>query len=136
MERVFEALYVGGASLLVAGHDHHFEQLGRAKAKGRDADKGKSAEATNGVRSFVVGTGGTLLHAHPKRKISKNKSIPGNDYARKWSFQEAFNLEGFGVLKIELYDGFYKWAFVHEPTRPGTMVVVKPLAENRDDCNR
>jgi hypothetical protein len=135
MAGVFQALYDGGASLLVAGHDHHFEQLGRAKPKGRNADKGKSAEAKDGVRSFIVGTGGTQLHALPTRKTGK-KSIPGNDYARKWTFQEVYNLTGYGVLKLELYDGFYKWAYVPEPSRPGELVVVKALAENRDDCNR
>ena len=68
MAGIFQALHEGGASLLISGHDHHFEQLGRANAKAKDADKGKSAHAKDGVRSFVVGTGGTQLHSRPLRK--------------------------------------------------------------------
>lgn len=135
MSGVFQALYEGGASLLVSGHDHHYEQLGRANAKGLDKDYGKAAVKKDGVRSFIVGTGGTQLYSLPQRKVD-NKKIPGNDYARKWAFQEAYNLTGYGVLKIELYEGFYKWQYVPEPSQPGTTVIVKPLPENKDNCNR
>jgi hypothetical protein len=43
MRAFFEALYVNRASVLIAGHDHHFEQLGRANASAKPGDQGASA---------------------------------------------------------------------------------------------
>jgi hypothetical protein len=133
MKGVFKALHEGGASLFVAGHDHHFEQLGRANAEGKDADRGAAAQAADGVRSFIVGTGGTQLHSRPPRP---GTGKPNNLYDRRWAFQEAYNLTGYGVLKLELHDGFYTWEWVPASGQPGELVIVKALPENRDSCNR
>jgi acid phosphatase type 7 len=137
MAGVFHALHEGRASIHVAGHDHHYEQLGRASAKGLNKDKGKSAQAKDGVRSFVVGTGGTQLHSAAKKQKGADGTLKlANNYDRKWVFQEAYNIDGYGILKIELFDGFYKWQYVTEPSHSGTTVILKPMPENRDECNR
>jgi len=77
---LFHELYQRKVSLFVAGHDHHFEQLGPVDADGTPRD--------DGVRSFIVGTGGAGLY-----------SI---DYSKAWPFREAYDLYQHGVLKIEL----------------------------------
>lgn len=108
MRSAFDILYHGKATLLVAGHDHHYEQLGRANAEGH-------ADAIQGVRSFVVGTGGTRLHE--------------NDYAQKWAFGESIELHRFGILKLTLFESSYEWGFL--PVGSDT-----PMLTGRDSCNR
>jgi len=72
------------------------------------------------VRSFVVGTGGTRLH--------------GNDYKRKWAFTEAYDLQSYGVLRIDLYSGSYSWEFLPTKENKASFQVLKEV--RRDDCNR
>jgi acid phosphatase type 7 len=116
----FNTLYAGRASVFVAGHDHHYEQLGRANAEGKAADNGMAAMVPDGVRSFVVGTGGKALYS--------------DDYQKKWAFTEAYDLRSHGVLKIELYPDSYRWAFL--PTKPNdaSFKVVRDVRTDR--CNR
>ena len=117
MRALFETLYDSRASVFVAGHDHHFEQLGRANAKG---------QATNtGVRSFVVGTGGAKLHGEESK---------GNDYQKKWDFQEAYDLKSYGILKLELRPRDYSWMFIPTKDNATTMVVKRDIKS--DTCNR
>jgi hypothetical protein len=120
MRTVFETLYSTRASLLVAGHDHHYEQLGRANANGKGADLGKSAIDADGVRSFIVGTGGNPLH--------------GNDYIDKWAFQEADDLKSYGFLKIILKANSYDWNFVSTSGNNNTIRI--KTAVSTDTCNR
>jgi hypothetical protein len=117
---MFATLYTRHASLFVAGHDHHYEQLGRANAEAKPADRGQAATVPDGVRSFVVGTGGKRLY--------------GRDYQKKWSFTEAYDLKSYGVLRIELFPNSYRWEFL--PTKPNTasMKVIRDIKS--DICNR
>ena len=50
------------------------------------ADKGAAAAAADGVRSFVVGTGGKRLYS--------------DDYTHKWAFSETIGLQSYGVLRL------------------------------------
>ncbi|MDP1868007.1 MAG: metallophosphoesterase [Bradyrhizobium sp.] len=120
MRPMFEALHTHRASLFLAGHDHHYEQLGRANAKGQPADRGQTAMVSDGVRSFVVGTGG--------------KGLYPRDYRNKWTFTEAYDLSSYGVLRIELYPNSYRWEFL--PTKPNTasMKIMRDI--KTDTCNR
>jgi hypothetical protein len=119
MRAAFNALYEGRASLVVSGHDHHFEQLGRANHEGKAAD--------DGVRSFIVGTGGNALHSeHPKGNT--------NDYKEKWDFMEAIDLTSYGILRIELYPDSYTWAFLSTKPDQNSMTIKKDTT--RDTCNR
>lgn len=126
MRPFFRILHEQHASLYLAGHDHHYEQLGRAGAEGKPEDLGQSAIAADGVRSFIVGTGGAELHAtHPK--------IGKKAYDNKWAFQEAYDIVNRGVLKIELRPTSYAWEFI--PTE-ATQLVKKDGVEMMDTCNR
>ncbi|MCU1274237.1 MAG: metallophosphoesterase protein, partial [Bryobacterales bacterium] len=87
---LYEMLVAQRASVFLAGHDHHFEQFSRTNAQG--------AASRDGVRSFVVGTGGYHLYQ--------------NDYQNKWSFTEAYTHQHHGILKMELFDTRYQWEFL------------------------
>jgi hypothetical protein len=124
MRKTYRALLQAGASVLLAGHDHHYEQLGRATADGRAEDKGESARVPDGVkeglRTFVVGTGGKKLYSEK--------------YTHNWVFREAYDLESYGILKIELYASWYKWEFIPTKDNSASMTVVKNVTS--DTCNR
>ena len=106
--KLFSALYPHGVSLYVAGHDHSFEQFRRHDVKG-DA-------APDGIRSFVVGTGGHPLYQEPYKF-----QAPG---------QEHYDDKNFGVLKIKLGPDRYDWEFLAADEKP-----YPPLKPSGDICN-
>ena len=88
MRDIYQALYDFGADVVVTGHDHDYEQFHRQNADGvLDA---------NGIREFVVGTGGTTLR--PFGVIHPNSAV------RDSSAQ--------GVLKLTLRPTSYDWNFI------------------------
>jgi hypothetical protein len=120
MGAMFKRLYDAHATVLVAGHDHHYEQLGRANADASPGDRGQAAMVADGVRSFVVGTGGKTLYAR--------------DYQKKWAFTEAYDMKSYGILKIELFAGWYQWEFL--PTKPNSNSFKVVRDVKTDTCNR
>lgn len=89
---VFSLLHQHGVALFLAGHDHHYERFEPVDASG--------APDPDGVRQFVVGTGGYVLYA-------LGDPLPTT---------EARTNETFGVLELELLPDRYRWRF--HPTRP------------------
>ena len=87
---LWDALYRGGADVVVSGHDHDYERFAPQTPEAK-------ADAARGIREFVAGTGGKnhrrfglLAHAN----------------------SEARNADTFGVLKLTLKPGKYAWEFV------------------------
>jgi len=72
----------GGVELVLAGHDHHYERFA----------------AFEGIRSFVVGSGGRSLYP-VLRRLSRPKSV-------------AVNYLTYGVLRLTLREESYDWRFV------------------------
>jgi hypothetical protein len=86
---LWDALYEGGAEVIVAAHTHIYERFApQTPAGDHDAD--------DGIRQFVVGTGGTTLH--PLGAPKPNSEVRNNDTH--------------GVLKLTLGDGTYAWEFI------------------------
>src|SRR5258705_3491133 len=84
-----DALYAGGADLMLGGHRHFYERLAPIKPDGsRDADFG--------VREIIAGTGGRS----------------GGDVANPFPASEARNGSTYGVLKLYLYEDSYAWKFI------------------------
>jgi hypothetical protein len=81
-------LYNAGADLILTGHDHIYE---RFAPQGPDG----VADAQNGIREFVVGTGGA--------NHTTIASVAPNSEVRDAST--------FGVLELTLADGSYDWRF-------------------------
>lgn len=87
--RAFQALYDGQVSVVLAGHDHHYERFAPMTPSGARSD-------ARGVRQFVVGTGGTNIHPTPHKPRPNSQAI-GTKH---------------GVLKLELGATSYSWHFM------------------------
>lgn len=77
-----------GVDVVLSGHDHDYERLAP-----QDADGHADAQ---GIRSFVVGTGGAALRP----------------FARPLPTSEHRDASTLGVLKLELYNDRYVWEFI------------------------
>jgi acid phosphatase type 7 len=84
-----EVLYDGGVDVLLAGHEHHYERLGRLDPSG-------GLDEERGIRHFIVGTGGNKLYALDDPHPSSEARFAG----------------GYGLLRLELGAGEYAWEFV------------------------
>jgi len=109
----YRKLHGFGASVLLSGHDHHYEQFAR-----QDADGNKTED---GIRSFIVGTGGGHLYKHILKY--KFKKLEPNSDAKH--ILEKLH----GVLQIDLFANSYRWKFI--PTK-GDPIDPEP---NKDRCN-
>ena len=89
VKRYFQLLYDEGAEIVLSGHKHNYERFAPQDANG-------NLDAENGVRQFVVGTGG--------------RSTGGFDRIRKNS--ESRNGDTFGILDLTLRSDGYDWEFV------------------------
>lgn len=88
MGALFTALYDANADVVVAGHDHLYERF---------APQTPAAVAsTQGLRQFVVGTGGKSFF--PWGTIKANSEVRNNTT--------------FGVLRLTLRPSSYEWRFV------------------------
>ncbi len=89
---IWDALYDGGADVVIAGHDHIYERFAPQSPTG-------TADSTRGIREFVVGTGGS--NHYPIRTPAARNS-------------EVRNSDTFGVLVLTLHEASYDWRFVPE----------------------
>jgi len=85
---LWETLNSAGAEVVVTGHDHNYERFAPMDAAGSATDEG--------LREFVVGTGGTGLR----------------DFWQPEPNSEVGWTGGYGVIKFELSDAGYAWEFV------------------------
>lgn len=93
MKAIWEILDAKGVDVVVSGHDHDYERFAPQNANG-DANP-------NGIRSFVVGTGGESLR--PFYQVRRNSVVR--------------NSTTLGLLKLTLRPRSYSWKFVPEPGR-------------------
>ena len=85
----WEALYDYGADVVVSGHAHSYERFAPQTPWGK-------ADASHGIRQFVVGTGGAgFYRMGPARPNSQVR-----------------NANTFGVLKLNLHSDGYQWNFI------------------------
>ncbi len=95
MRAAWQALYDYNADLVVNGHEHFYERFA-------PQTPGGTANATNGIREFIVGTGGNGF------------DLFGTTAANS----EVRNNTTYGVLKLTLWATSYDWEFV--PVAGGT----------------
>jgi hypothetical protein len=87
----WHVLYWFGAAIVLNGHEHNYERFAPMAPDGTyDA---------NGVREFVVGTGG-------KQHYATGAPIPNS---------QVRNSTTFGVLRLTLHPTSYSWQFVNAP---------------------
>ena len=80
MAAFWQTLARAGADVVLAGHDHHYERFA----------------PINGIRSFVVGTGGRSLYPIVRQRP---RSI-------------VLNARTYGVLRLTLREASYDWRFM------------------------
>ena len=93
----WQDLYNAGAEVVLDGHVHNYERFAPQTPAG-------VADPANGIREFVVGTGGKSLEAFAT-------TIQANSEVR---------LRTFGVLKLTLHPTSYDWQFVPDGTSGNT----------------
>jgi acid phosphatase type 7 len=81
-------LYAAGADVVLSGHDHEYERFAPQNPSG--------AADANGIREFVVGTGGASHYT----------------FASPVANSEVRDNTSYGVLKLTLHSGSYDWQFV------------------------
>ena len=94
---LWNALYAAGTEVVIAGHDHDYERFAPMDATG-------AIDPTQGIRSFVVGTGGVGLRPFGQIRAGS----------------EVRNAATHGVLRLTLRGDGYDWAFIPIPGRTFT----------------
>jgi hypothetical protein len=89
MHDIWQALYDGGADVVLSGHDHDYERFA-------PQDANSKADPDRGIRQFVVGTGGRDLYRWEHKDVGS----------------EVKNNHTFGVLKLTLHPDGYDWEFI------------------------
>jgi acid phosphatase type 7 len=93
MAPIWQDLQNAGAELVLSGHDHDYERFA-------PRDAGGAEDPANGIRQFVVGTGG-------ENHMAEGSTPPSTT-------SEASNFTTFGVMKLTLGADGYSWDFQHE----------------------
>jgi acid phosphatase type 7 len=88
---LWRTLQRGGADVALSGHDHDYERFAPQAADGR-------LDPAHGIVQFVVGTGGA---SHYPVLLARRNSRT--------------HATVFGVLRLTLGRGAYRWRFVAEP---------------------
>ncbi len=89
-QTLWATLSAAGVDVALAGHDHDYERFAPMDAAG-------APDPANGVREFVVGTGGYSHYPFPGAPLPTT---------------EVRNAQAFGVLKLTLHPTSYDWEFV------------------------
>jgi acid phosphatase type 7 len=89
MKPFWADLYSAHADIVLNGHDHDYERFAPQTPDG-------AADPQNGIREFVVGTGG--------------KSQRG--FKQPLATTEVRSNSTFGVLKLDLHPSAYRWEFI------------------------
>jgi hypothetical protein len=88
----WEALYDAGAEVVLVGHAHHYERFAPQTPGGQ-------ADPAEGIRQFVVGTGGKSLNSFGTVKANSQVRLSNAN----------------GVIKLTLHPASYDWQFVTAP---------------------
>jgi hypothetical protein len=89
VDSIYQALYDGGADLILNAHTRSYERFAPQDAHG-------NADPQYGIREIIVATGGASLD-------------PVNNHAAN---SEAWQASTLGVLKLTLHTASYDWQFV------------------------
>jgi Calcineurin-like phosphoesterase len=92
MQPLWEALDDAGAEIVLSGHSHDYERVA-------PVDRNGTVNQAEGIRQFVVGTGGAFFTG------GLDSRIPQSEVAQN---------DTFGVLFLTLHPTSYDWRFVPE----------------------
>jgi hypothetical protein len=86
----WQILYNARADLIINGHAHNYERFAPQDPNG-------NLDMVNGIREFVVGTGGETL-------MSFDTTLAANSEVR--------NSSAYGVMQFTLHAASYDWQFI------------------------
>jgi len=119
MQQIWRDLYAAGTDVVLNGHDHNYERFSPQNPQG-------TSDAANGIREFVVGTGG-------KSQLAMGTLKPNSEVRQN---------SAFGVLELALHDNGYNWRFAPEAGQSytdsgsaschGTPATAPPVASTTD----
>src|SRR5688500_7559874 len=92
MTPFWEALYEAGADVVLSGHSHNYERFAPQTPSGQ-------ADAAQGIRQFVVGTGGRSHYSFGVVQANSEVRIADAD----------------GVIELTLHPEGYDWQFLTAP---------------------
>jgi acid phosphatase type 7 len=92
------ALYNAGAEVILSGNNHFYARSAPQNPSG-------AADPANGIRQFIVGTGGKSLHGLSRNPDPQVEARQDNTY---------------GILELTLHPASYSWRFVPEAGRTFT----------------
>ena len=118
MQGVLKMLYEHGASVVLTGHDHNYEQFNPQNHEGIAKD--------DGIRLFVVGTGGSGLTADSYVETKWAQNSERGPFGHTKGRQ--------GVLKIDLFKDRYSWEFLAIQLKDGEAKFKLPLKTTSDTC--
>jgi len=105
LDGLWRILHLGGADVVLSGHDHDYERFA-------PQDAGGHRDQRRGMRQFVVGTGGATLTPFLWIQPNSEERIYG----------------AHGVLRMTLLADSYRWEFLSAP-------VGKVLDSGSDRCH-
>jgi hypothetical protein len=95
----YRLMYEAGVDVVLAGHDHNYQRYAPSDPDG-------NVDPARGIVEFIAGTGGRNLNG-----LGSRSTRPAN-FVTGWA-------GGFGVLKLRLDAGSYRYGFVPAPGQPG-----------------
>jgi peptidoglycan/xylan/chitin deacetylase (PgdA/CDA1 family) len=90
-QQLWQDLYNGGVDVVLNGDSHWYERFAPMNASG-------AVDNTNGVREFIVGTGGAPLDT-PSTELPSSQVLNNTTH---------------GIIKLTLHNGSYAWQFVND----------------------
>lgn len=96
-QELWQALYDGGAEIVLNGHDHDYERFAPQDPTGH-------ADPARGIREFVAGTGGA--NHYEFGSVQPNSEVRNGDT--------------FGILQLRLHPDGYDWQFLPEADKSFT----------------
>jgi 3',5'-cyclic AMP phosphodiesterase CpdA len=109
------AAHAAKVDVILGAHDHNYERFARQNPQG-------ALDPVNGIREFVVGTGGyDLMGMHTT--IHPNSEVRIPDVADAALTSDQRKALKSGVLKLELREKSYRWWFIQaDGTAQGTVL--------------
>ena len=125
MDAMWQILQSHKADVVLNGHRHVYERFPKLVLPTQSSVGPGVPEPVNGIREFVVGTGGgPHHHFDPDPRIDPTQTVYEPN-------SEVHIQQTFGVLRLTLHDGSYDWQFLGADGKPTGTV----LDSGTDTCH-
>jgi hypothetical protein len=116
---IWDILQQGGVDIALSGHHHVYERMAKMDARADGTPGSGIPDPVNGMRQFVVGTGGG-----PYEQFIAGQTDPNSEkqVEKNW-----------GVLKLDLHSTTYDWNFLSAGA-PGEQPAGAVLDSGSDTC--